>query len=50
MIEEIHRHNKKSDHKKVIGLTGCMVRKTGLSKKYLAFDYKKTVKKIELLE
>lgn len=50
MMQEI----KKSDaHKKIktlIGITGCMVRKTGIAKKYLPAGERMKTQKIKLLE
>jgi len=47
MIREIIKQNKNNP---IIGITGCMVRKTGLNKKYLIEENnRKKAKKIELL-
>jgi len=47
MIREVVRQNKNNP---IIGITGCMVRKTGLNKKYLQEDSERNkAKKIELI-
>jgi len=47
MIREVVRQNKNNP---IIGITGCMVRKTGLNKKYLQEDNERNkAKKIELI-
>lgn len=57
MIHEIEKINTSREkqgekHPILIGITGCMVRKTGLSKKYLDSSYQKqkSARKIELLD
>ncbi len=47
-INEISKE--KSEKKRIIGITGCMVRKTGINKKYLVWEIERTTaKKIEHL-
>ena len=55
MIEEIKKENKKrtalSKKSIIVWITGCMVRKTGVSARYLDSDIKRTrAKKIEILK
>ena len=54
MTQEIYkenRDNRSNDNQIVIGITGCMVRKTGINKKYLPEDMERNkVKKIALID
>jgi len=48
-IEEAQRLSEKTGRKILVGLTGCMTRKTGLNKKYYDYQWRKNTTKIELL-
>ncbi|MCH8518218.1 radical SAM protein [Candidatus Gracilibacteria bacterium] len=50
MIQEIKKHDKDKKEKTLVGITGCMVRKTGIAKRYLESDVRKKIQKIEFLE
>ena len=51
LIRDIKKHALAQNKEIFVGVTGCMVRKTGLAKKYLDEKYERQgVKKIELLE
>ena len=49
-FREIDKENKKRDNKIIVGITWCMVRKTGVNRKYIQEEIKREkAKKIELL-
>lgn len=48
-MEEIDRFRKKTGRNIVIGITGCMTRKTGIHKKYYAYEGRKNTTKIQYL-
>ena len=51
MLQEIKKSDKKTGENTLCGITGCMVRKTGIAKKHLDEDIKRhKTSKIELLE
>ncbi|MDD2516167.1 MAG: tRNA (N6-isopentenyl adenosine(37)-C2)-methylthiotransferase MiaB, partial [Candidatus Gracilibacteria bacterium] len=51
MIREIHKFNKLNKTKIIVGVTGCMVKKTGVNPAYLhGENEKQKVKQIELLK
>jgi len=56
MLREIQKRNEESWKTTIAGITGCMVRKTGIAKKYIPEEYlsthkkRKTAKKIDYLE
>lgn len=50
-VAELEKHVKEGGKRPSIGITGCMVRKTGMARRYLEEDVEReTAKKIELLE
>lgn len=55
MLHEIEKYNQQRENPIIAGITGCMVRKTGLAKRYIEkkdsslLELKKTAKKIQLL-
>lgn len=56
MLREIEKLNKKRKNKIIAGITGCMVRKTWIAKRYIPEEYldtsrkRKTAKKIDYIE